>query len=60
VPTPPVGGRRASGANGTLPEPPNFGADCRVRGQTWLDESTGKRFTFFVDPDGLPLELYQR
>ena len=24
------------------------------------DEFTGKRFTFFQDPDGLPLELYQR
>lgn len=25
-----------------------------------VDEYTGKRFTFFADPDGLPLELYQR
>ena len=24
-----------------------------------IDEYTGKRFTFFADPDGLPLELYQ-
>ncbi|MDB5351755.1 MAG: putative lyase [Planctomycetota bacterium] len=24
------------------------------------DERTGKRFTFFADPDGLPLELYER
>lgn len=24
-----------------------------------VDEYTGKRFTFFVDPDGLPLELYE-
>ncbi|MEM9909071.1 MAG: VOC family protein [Cyanobacteria bacterium P01_D01_bin.44] len=24
------------------------------------DELTGKRFTFFQDPDGLPLELYER
>tara|TARA_B100000965_G_scaffold406519_1_gene445881 strand:- start:292 stop:678 length:387 start_codon:yes stop_codon:yes gene_type:complete len=23
------------------------------------DEYTGKRFTFFTDPDGLPLELYE-
>jgi glyoxylase I family protein len=23
------------------------------------DELTGKRFTFFSDPDGLPLELYE-
>jgi len=25
-----------------------------------VDELTGKRFTFFSDPDGLPLELYER
>lgn len=24
-----------------------------------VDEWTGKRFTFFKDPDGLPLELYE-
>ncbi len=24
------------------------------------DEITGKRFTFFSDPDGLPLELYEK
>jgi len=24
------------------------------------DEHTGKKFTFFTDPDGLPLELYER
>ncbi|MEZ9702654.1 VOC family protein [Vibrio sp. 10N.261.46.E12] len=24
-----------------------------------IDEFTGKSFTFFADPDGLPLELYQ-
>ena len=24
-----------------------------------VDECTGKRFTFFSDPDGLPLELYE-
>jgi glyoxylase I family protein len=24
-----------------------------------VDEYTGKHFTFFADPDGLPLELYQ-
>jgi glyoxylase I family protein len=24
-----------------------------------LDEATGKRYTFFRDPDGLPLELYE-
>ena len=23
------------------------------------DEYTGQRFTFFADPDGLPLELYE-
>ena len=25
-----------------------------------VDPHTGKRFTFFADPDGLPLELYER
>ncbi|MBW3695649.1 VOC family protein [Vibrio sp. T187] len=25
-----------------------------------IDEYTGKAFTFFSDPDGLPLELYQQ
>ena len=25
-----------------------------------VDVQTGKRFTFFADPDGLPLELYER
>lgn len=26
---------------------------------TRVDEITGQRFTFFADPDGLPLELYE-
>jgi len=25
-----------------------------------VDEITGKKFTFFADPDGLPLELYEQ
>lgn len=25
-----------------------------------IDETTGKRFTFFFDPDALPLELYEK
>lgn len=25
-----------------------------------IDEFTGKAFTFFQDPDGLPLEIYQK
>ena len=25
-----------------------------------VDEHSGQRFTFFADPDGLPLELYER
>jgi glyoxylase I family protein len=24
-----------------------------------IDETTGKRFTFFADPDGLPIEFYE-
>ncbi len=39
-------------------------ADLKLKGITVepvrVDEFTGKRFTFFVDPDGLPLELYER
>ena len=27
--------------------------------QIRVDEYTGRRFTFFADPDGLPLELYE-
>ncbi len=41
-------GKRALEARGVSVEP--------VR----VDELTGKRFTFFADPDGLPLELYER
>lgn len=25
-----------------------------------VDECTGQRYTFFADPDGLPIELYER
>ena len=25
-----------------------------------MDETTGKRFTFFADPDDLPIELYEK
>ncbi|GAA4310885.1 VOC family protein [Mucilaginibacter gynuensis] len=25
-----------------------------------IDEYTGKRFTFFADPDGLPIEFYEK
>jgi glyoxylase I family protein len=25
-----------------------------------IDEATGKRFAFFHDPDGLPLEIYEK
>lgn len=32
------------------------GVDCEpIR----VDEGTGRRFTFFADPDGLPIELYE-
>ncbi len=34
----------------------SFGVDIEpIR----IDQTTGKRFTFFADPDGLPLELYE-
>lgn len=32
------------------------GIECR---EVRIDEVTGKKFTFFVDPDGLPLEIYE-
>lgn len=28
--------------------------------QIRVDEYTGKKFTFIADPDGLPIELYER
>lgn len=38
--------------------------ELKVKGVTVqdvrVDEYTGRRFTFFADPDGLPLELYER
>ena len=38
-------------------------ADLQAKGVTVeavrVDEYTGQRFTFFADPDGLPLELYE-
>jgi glyoxylase I family protein len=24
-----------------------------------IDKATGKRFTFFADPDGLPIKVYE-
>ncbi len=48
-----------------------FAVDDIVQSKAWLerqgvaveairlDEYTGRRFTFFADPDGLPLELYE-
>lgn len=35
-------------------------ADGVVTEPIRIDEFTGKRFTFFSDPDGLPLEIYER
>ncbi|WP_368645164.1 VOC family protein [Alkalibacterium putridalgicola] len=34
----------------------NRGIDCE---EIRVDPYTGKRFTFFKDPDGLPLEVYE-
>jgi glyoxylase I family protein len=34
-------------------------ADGVIVEQIRIDEFTGKRFTFFADPDGLPVELYE-
>lgn len=42
---------------GAVAELQRRGVDCEpVR----IDEYTGRRFTFFADPDGLPLELYEQ
>lgn len=30
-----------------------------VTGEIRIDEITGRRFTFFADPDGLPLDLHE-
>jgi glyoxylase I family protein len=38
----------------------NLAAKGVVTEPVRIDEFTGKRFTFFADPDGLPLELYER
>ncbi len=35
----------------------NQGVECEA---IRTDQLTGKRFTFFADPDGLPLELYEK
>ena len=35
----------------------NHNVECEV---VRVDEFTGKKFTFFRDPDNLPLELYQK
>ena len=47
----------------SFPEPPprpSYPEACGLRHLAFaLDELTGKRFTFFADPDGLPLELYE-
>lgn len=42
--------------DGAVKELTEKGVSCEpVR----LDELTGRKFTFFADPDGLPLELYE-
>jgi glyoxylase I family protein len=35
-------------------------ADGVIVEQIRIDEFTGKRFTFFADPDGLPIEFYEK
>ncbi len=35
-------------------------ADDVVAEPIRIDEFTGKKFTFFTDPDGLPIEFYER
>ena len=37
----------------------HLNTNCVCTEDVRVDEFTGKRFTFFTDPDGLPLELYE-
>lgn len=47
----------------TVPDVAQAAAELEAQGVVCepirIDELTGKSFTFFADPDGLPLELYQ-
>ncbi|MGS6554595.1 VOC family protein [Escherichia coli] len=42
------------------PERPSRPEACGLRETIRVDPYTQKRFTFFNDPDGLPLELYEQ
>jgi glyoxylase I family protein len=37
----------------------SYKLDLALHGQYITDKYTGKRFTFFADPDDLPIELYE-
>lgn len=41
---------------GSINELKAKGIDCEA---IRIDEQSGKKFTFFADPDGLPIELYE-
>lgn len=53
--------RHLAFATRNLDEGVRWLAECGVQAEpVRVDELTGKRFTFFADPDGLPLELYEK
>tara|TARA_R110002126_G_scaffold16146_3_gene65033 strand:- start:1434 stop:1823 length:390 start_codon:yes stop_codon:yes gene_type:complete len=55
-----VGLRHLSFSVGDLEESIEFLTNHRIATEPIrIDETTGKRFTFFADPDGLPIEFYE-
>ena len=55
-----VGLRHLSFSVGDLEESIEFLTDNGIASEPIrIDETKGKRFTFFADPDGLPIEFYE-
>ena len=43
----------------SFPDPPKRTSRPEAAEPVRVDQHTGRRFTFFADPDDLPLELYE-